>query len=444
MMRDVVLGKITKVICYKLDRISRNLLDFAQTYNIFENNKVEFVSCTEQFDTSAPIGKAMLSISMVFAQMERETIAERITDNYYSRGKAGLYLGGKAPYGFVKISAVKNGVKTQTLKENAAESASVSEIYRLYADEGHTLGEIVKTLNRRGENFSTTFIRRILRNPVYVRSDADVYKYLQAKGAEITAALDEFCGKFGCTVYGKRTGRTGSKFTDLHGDFVQVGMHEGIVSAPQWLKTQRRLDANTQIKNSGRGNHTWLSGLIKCGYCGMAVTAVNGQRNGKIYINCGGRVKKQCFERKKVFTFSEIETAVETELLQFLRQYPFKLTMKNKTNDTKLSALKSSLLNIEQQIETLLNNMTNQNLLPELVSQLNVRYSGLNAKKASVTREIAELESQNGSEAVSEKLLGEYVENWHGYNLATKKKIAQIFIKLVALTDEQINIEFVW
>ena len=78
-------GRIKRVICYKLDRCSRSILDFTRLMDEFKQYEVEFVSCTEKFDTSTPLGRAMLSICVVFAQLERETIQQRIYDTYHSR-----------------------------------------------------------------------------------------------------------------------------------------------------------------------------------------------------------------------------------------------------------------------------------------------------------------------------------------------------------------------
>lgn len=102
MLEDIRQGKISRVIVYKLDRISRSILDFANMMDIFQKYNVEFVSSTERFDTSTPIGRAMLNICVVFAQLERETIQKRVTDAYYSRCKRGFYMGGHIPYGFAK------------------------------------------------------------------------------------------------------------------------------------------------------------------------------------------------------------------------------------------------------------------------------------------------------------------------------------------------------
>lgn len=93
MIEDIKQGKISRVIVYKLDRISRSILDFANIMEVFSEHNVEFVSSTERFDTSTPIGRAMLNICIVFAQLERETIQKRVADAYYSRSKQRILYG---------------------------------------------------------------------------------------------------------------------------------------------------------------------------------------------------------------------------------------------------------------------------------------------------------------------------------------------------------------
>jgi DNA invertase Pin-like site-specific DNA recombinase len=85
LLRDIERGLIKRVIVYKLDRISRSIIDFANLMELFQKYHVEFISSTEKFDTSTPMGRAMLNICIVFAQLERETIQKRVTDAYYSR-----------------------------------------------------------------------------------------------------------------------------------------------------------------------------------------------------------------------------------------------------------------------------------------------------------------------------------------------------------------------
>ena len=82
LLSDVKAGKIQKLYVYRLDRFSRSVADFGKLWEILRAHQVEFVSINENFDTSTPMGRAMLHIIMVFAQLERETTAERVKDNY--------------------------------------------------------------------------------------------------------------------------------------------------------------------------------------------------------------------------------------------------------------------------------------------------------------------------------------------------------------------------
>ena len=133
LMADVTAGKIRRVIVYRLDRISRSVLDFASVIDIFQKHNVDFVSTMEKFDTGTPIGKAMLMIVMIFAQLERETIQQRVVDAYLSRSKRGFYMGGKVPYGFVLKDTVIDGVRTKMYEPVPEESAVIRQIYSLYA-----------------------------------------------------------------------------------------------------------------------------------------------------------------------------------------------------------------------------------------------------------------------------------------------------------------------
>jgi len=94
MMKEARTGRISCIICYRLDRISRNIGDFAQLIEELNHMGINFISIKEQFDTSSPMGRAMMYIASVFSQLERETIAERIRDNMHELAKTGRWLGG--------------------------------------------------------------------------------------------------------------------------------------------------------------------------------------------------------------------------------------------------------------------------------------------------------------------------------------------------------------
>lgn len=117
LLTDIRRGEVEKVIVYKLDRISRSILDFSNMMNLFQQYQVEFVSSTEKFDTSTPMGRAMLNICIVFAQLERETIQKRVSDAYYSRSQKGFRMGGKPPYGYRLEEILMEGIHTKLVEE---------------------------------------------------------------------------------------------------------------------------------------------------------------------------------------------------------------------------------------------------------------------------------------------------------------------------------------
>ena len=98
LMEGVQNGTIQRIFVYRLDRFSRSIADFGRVWEVLEKHSVAFVSVTEQFDTGSPMGRAMLNIIMTFAQLERETTAQRVKDNYHHRFSLGAWPGGPAPY----------------------------------------------------------------------------------------------------------------------------------------------------------------------------------------------------------------------------------------------------------------------------------------------------------------------------------------------------------
>ena len=117
MMQDAKDKKFDCLVCYRLDRISRNVSDFSTLIEKLNKLEISFISIKEQFDTSTPMGRAMMFISSVFAQLERETIAERIKDNMYELARSGRWLGGKTPHGFTskKISFLDENLKERSM-----------------------------------------------------------------------------------------------------------------------------------------------------------------------------------------------------------------------------------------------------------------------------------------------------------------------------------------
>ena len=176
LLADIRRGEVEKVIVYKLDRISRSILDFSNMMELFQQYQVEFVSSTEKFDTSTPMGRAMLNICIVLAQLERETIQKRVCDAYYSRSQKGFHMGGKAPYGYRLEEIVMDGIHTKKLVEKPEEGEIVREIFHMYCQPETSYGDITRYYTEKGVLFyGKALIRpmlaQLLRNPAYVRAD---------------------------------------------------------------------------------------------------------------------------------------------------------------------------------------------------------------------------------------------------------------------------------
>ena len=325
MMEDVERGLIQKIVVYRLDRFSRSIADFGRLWEILKQHNVEFVSINETFDTSTPMGRAMLNIIMVFAQLERETTAERVRDNYYQRAKLGSWPGGPAPYGFsIGKLPGPDGKPTPGLLPNE-QAPVVERIFQDYAQPEATLGSVARALNAdkipapRRATWDNVTLSRILHSPLYTMADEDVYLYYQAKGLIFANALAEFDGLHAGMIVGKRD-RSAGKYQDLKEQHFSLSTHYGLIASSLWLQCQYKLDANRQLSGAGRGKHTWFSGLLKCACCGYSVK-VNRDKD-KYYLVCSGRSNLGLCDASIRIQLRELEASVEVELERLLAECP--------------------------------------------------------------------------------------------------------------------------
>ena len=151
LMKLIKDGKVKKVVVYKLDRISRSLVDFVNMLEVFRKYKVEFVSSQEAFDTSSPYGEVIVKILIVFAEFERKSIIARVTQAYDHRSEMGFYMGGRKPYGFDLIPTVINNIKTKMLAPIAGESEQIRYMFEVYAQENVSLRRLMDILLAEGK-----------------------------------------------------------------------------------------------------------------------------------------------------------------------------------------------------------------------------------------------------------------------------------------------------
>lgn len=179
MMNRIRMNEFTHVLVWKIDRISRNLLDFAEMYEELQSLRVTFVSKNEQFDTSTAIGEAMLKIILVFAELERNMTSERVTATMISRANSGQWNGGRIPFGY----SYDSDSKTFSILEN--EAAICIELKDLYL-KNKSLVFTARALNekgyktRAGVDWTPTSVWIIASSPFY----AGIYRYNRYKGTE--------------------------------------------------------------------------------------------------------------------------------------------------------------------------------------------------------------------------------------------------------------------
>lgn len=280
MMSDARNKKISAVVCYRLDRVSRNISDFSGLIQELERLDISFISIREDFDTCSPMGRAMMYIASVFSQLERETIAERIRDNMHELAKTGRWLGGTTPTGYASesFSNVTVDGKTKracklTLIEKEAEIVKLIfskflETNSLTQTDTFLLQNHITTKN--GRNFTRFAIKNILTNPVYMIADETAYKYLSESGAELFADKTDFDSVCGIMAYNRTEQKHGetNKIRDISEWIVAVGKHEGIISGSDWIKVQTYLEQNrSKSFRKTRSNTALLSGILFCGNC---------------------------------------------------------------------------------------------------------------------------------------------------------------------------------
>lgn len=413
MMKDVTAGNIQFVVAYKLDRVSRNLRDFFGLMEEFKTRDVGFRSLTENFDTTTPMGRAMLAIIAVFAQLERETTAERVRDNMLERFRMGIWNGGPIPFGFrgEKSSILVNGkekaVSVLTLHEPEIEH--VKKFYDWYLHPSGSIRQVVHRSNRlaiptkTGNEWNPTQISRILSNPLYCVADEAAFEYFSNLGIEMACDASDFDGQHGLMWYNRRkpAGSNNSKFRDKAEWVLTVGGHPGTIPGEIFVQVQNKLKANAdKPARAGTGSKGLLAWLLKCGKCNHSMTFSDyNQRQWKYYRCRAKEAKGTC--SGQVIHASEVEEAVITAIKNVCTNKTFlediaRQTLQNLSTNTDpllqdKHRLTSRLDAITAEQMELVRALGKRSLPAELVEE---RVNELEKEKAPLIEELADVESR--------------------------------------------------
>lgn len=347
---DIKQGIVQKVVVYKLDRISRNISDFYKLYEMMNQHQCEFVSKNESFDTTTSMGRAMMGILAVFAQMERENTQIRIKDNYQYRIKQGTWASGKAPFGFKNDKI--DGVKTLTPIQEEIEV--VKWMFKTYAQEPTiSLGRIQSKLIEKGfkgkqssKGFSRTTINHILTNPIYCVADELLYQYYQKKLIEFVNDVDQWDGEFAACIIGKN-GRS-LRNEELDGIKIYITNVKGVIDSRTFIMVQNRMEQNQQIASDNRptNNLLELSGMLKCASCGSSI-----KMQARPSLTCTGRSQKKiCDVSFKGIKFDAVRENVGIEVQNHLDTLYYTQNEKNK----KRNILRKEIKDLEKQLDNLI------------------------------------------------------------------------------------------
>jgi len=300
LLKDIKNHSVDMLMCYRLDRINRNVSDFSKTLDILEQHEVSFISATENFDTSTPMGKAMIYIASVFAQLERETTAERVRDNMLALSHTGRWLGGLAPLGYDSevIPYLDENCKERQLYRLIpveTELTTVRLLFYKYMEtkslsqvETYCLVNHIKT--QKNCDFTKSSIALILQNPTYCIADTDAYGYFHSLGCIMANDLKAYNGKQGILCY-NRTKHLGGRKQKKRPScewVIAIGKHEGIINGRDYAHVQNQIKQN-KSKGTPRtetSNIALLSGKIICSDCGSRLRIKNIQRKEKkIYFS---------------------------------------------------------------------------------------------------------------------------------------------------------------
>lgn len=250
MLKDIEDKKINNVLIYKLDRLTRSVRDLIYLIELFEKYGCTFNSQTEKIDTSNAVGRMFVKIIGIFAEFERENLAERVSFGYEQKTREGNYTNCNGVYGYDYIKG------EQKLVVNDIEKELVNRIFDLYID-GNSYFKIARMFNmenvptKRGGHWASATIKSIINNPLYI----------------------------GKVRYGVQEKNSEKAFTVDGNDIEQIIDEEKWNLANDIVSTRKHYSVRRYSSENSYYFH-----IVKCGKCGGNISARQQKQSGKLYI----------------------------------------------------------------------------------------------------------------------------------------------------------------
>ena len=471
-------GMIQCVISYRLDRISRNVSDFVKLLEELDTYNVIFITANDTFDMSTSSGKAMMMIASVFAEMERNIIAERIRDNMHELAKSGRWLGGTTPTGFRSTETVGSYTydgkvrKARKLEIIPEEADLVRLIFRQFLEfrsltklETYLLQNNIRSKNQK--SFTRCTLKNILQNPVYMIADETAWNYFKMLDAEIFAEKSQFDGKHGMMVYNKTDEqREGHHENNEVKDWIiAVGKHQGLIASQDWIEAQKIFEQNrSKSYRKPRSHVALLSGKLYCACCGSFMrpklsqrTNQNGERIYDYLCELKEKSRRHNCDMKRAngneldkLVCEEIKKLSEdqTGFLKRLKQERKTLMTTDAHYLEELQKLRDTHASYETEIKNLvkaLSTAEGTDAHGYILQEINA----IASKSASIQEQIQEYEELAKTESLSEQeftslaeLLTSFAASFDTMSLDMKRTAIRTFIHKIVWDGENAHIYF--
>lgn len=436
MMADAKEGLIARIIVKKYDRFSRNLREYLNVTNVLDSYGVAVTSLTEPFNTETKEGRLMRNNLLSFAEFERETIAGRVADAYNTRAaETGFYQGGKVYYGYEPERRTVNG-KTGSVLVPSNRADVVRMAYQLYKEPEISLANVLSYFISNGievninpqKNMDRSHLSQILKSPLYVRADIEVYQYFVSKGYRIIDDVAAFDGIHGCFRHKQPDGS----------EYIKVGYHEGLVDSETWLAVQDKKSHNSKIPNNGGAKNSWLTGLVKCAHCRYALALMyswNASRTKqwRYYSDSGAYKANGCIKKRLNIRPEQVEELVFDAMKKRLDDLVIAKAEQAKPKpDTEAESIKAGIVRANDEI---------CKLMARAAYADDVMYEHIQDRIHLLHDQIAELKEKQRAKARKHKEIDtspliEPLNNWDLLTVDEKHALAATMITVIYVSDE--------
>ncbi len=419
LLADVEADRIDVIVVYRIDRLSRNLLDFTQTQHFLEQHGCSFVSVSEQFNTKTPMGRFAMHVVSSFSEMEREVIAERIRDKVAASKRRGKWMGGTPPLGYDVDRRRKR------LVVNKEEAALVRFIFRRYL-QFRSVMALINELNekglttkswttksgakRKGRSWNKSHIHRLLNNPVYI-------------------------GKV------------------RHKEATYPGEHEAIIENSLWDEVHRTIKSEGRNPSGRSHTHALLKGIIRCGHCktSMGVTFTKkGDKRYRYYLCHNANKNGYAACPIRTAPAGDIENLVLIQIRRILsspeivaetfRQVEELERHEREEQDARKNALREELTTIRAAAERMRDTENHTDLIGE-------ELGALEGKIGKLTRELEAIETETAyyrQYPLSEKELGDELARlnrlWDELFPAERARIVHMLVDEITISENGVDL----